>query len=265
MIKFKKPKIAIATTVSNWELYRQTSKSFPKNIELFAIDGTKGFYGLRSLVFAINKVKKLGFQWLIMVDDDVVFKNPEKVFDLVEYMQLNNYAVGGMRDGGTLRWRNKNPIVVNPYFCILNLSEVNTTPRIKQIKQHQYINENEFRLDHYALHYKNYDINSLFEHYYCFFFWLKRNNNSFLYLDAKVPFKNETTLLLTHKEEEFLYHAWYSRFYNQDLYHTNRINEVLKFVDSATPNRQFTLLKNPVFNIKHFFYRNIQQILRKHN
>lgn len=71
--------IAIITTVSNLSLYKRTVSFFPENIRLFAIDGKNGFFGLNSIKFMFNKLKKHKIKWLIMADEDVVFVNPDGV------------------------------------------------------------------------------------------------------------------------------------------------------------------------------------------
>jgi len=81
-VNIEKDKIAIVTTVGNFDLYNRTINFFPTGIKIYMVDGTKGFYGIRSLLFFIEKLKNSGIDWLIMADEDVVFKKPEYVFDL---------------------------------------------------------------------------------------------------------------------------------------------------------------------------------------
>lgn len=255
--------IALVTTVSNWELYEKTSKTFPKNIKLFVVDGTKGFFGLRSLMLSIEKFKKRDYKWLIIVDEDVIFTNPRKVFDIIEYMRKKDFTACGMRDGGTLKWRNENPSAINTFFCILDLSKIVPIFSKIEIIKNQYIKENEFKINKDKINENNYNSMSLFEHYYCFFFWLLRNDKKFLYLDANSPFNDETTLLMDHNNQKFLYHSWYARFYNINEYHTERINKILGMAGSKEDQRDFEILKNPVFEIQQFFYRNLRRITRK--
>ena len=55
-----KSKIAILTTVANFELYKKTSVFFPKGIKRYVIDGTNHMYGRNSIVYMISKFKNLG-------------------------------------------------------------------------------------------------------------------------------------------------------------------------------------------------------------
>lgn len=258
-----KKNIAIITTVSNFSLYEHTVKFFPSGIKIYVVDGTKGFYGIRSLLFFIDKLKNSDIEWLIMADEDVIFTNPEAVFDMISFMKTNNFTTCGMRDGGTLKWRGENPYSINTFFSILNLGEIKTIFNKRNILANQYIEENENLGSLKNLNSSNYKTASLFEPYYCFYFWLLRNNKNILYLDATSPDKNETTLVFDHEGKELLYHAWYSRFYNIEPRHTQRINKVLTYgVSPSSDNRIPILLKNPGFVIKLFFYTHIQRLKR---
>jgi len=177
-------------------------------------------------------------------------------------MNENNFVVCGMRDGGTSKWRNKSPYAINIFFSVLNLKEIYKTFDRKKILANQFINNNEHFEHLEYLNYNNYQKDSLFEPYYCFFFWLLRNKKKILYLDAVNPNNDETTLMFDHKGREFLYHAWYSRFYNIDSIHTSRINEILKIGLHSGKIRNPILLKNPKFNFKYFFYKNFRFIKR---
>jgi hypothetical protein len=83
-----------------------------------------------------------------------------------------------------LSWRNKNPYLINPFFCILNLEKIYSIYNEKAFLNNQYIIENEFNDDLSSLTFK-YTKDSLFEDYYCFFLWLRRNNLKFRFLNAQ--------------------------------------------------------------------------------
>ena len=256
-----KKNVAIITTVSNFSLYKHTINFFPSGIKIYVVDGTKGFYGIRSLLFFIDKLKNSDIEWLIMADEDVIFTNPDSVFDLISYMKEKKFITCGMRDGGTLQWRGENPYSINTFFSILNLKEINPIFNRKEILANQYINENENLGSLDNLNSNNYKTDSLFEPYYCFYFWLLRNDKKILYLDATSPDKNETTLVFDHKGKELLYHAWYSRFYNIETRHTDRINKVLNYgVNPCREDRIPIILRNPWFRVKLFFYTHLQRL-----
>ena len=253
-MEIDKTKVGIITTVSNWGLYRKTLPFFPSDIKVFAIDGTKGFYGINSIKYFMKKLKKYNLDWLIMADEDVIFTNPEGVFDLIDYIRENNYVAAGMRDGGVLRWRDKNPYLLNTFFVVLNFGEILGIYNEQEMLENQYILQNEFQKN-LNLPFSNYQVDSLFESYYCFFLWLLRRDKRIFYLDGSNPYANESTLVLDHSGEELLYHSWYARLYKKDNYHTERINFLL---EKGVKNRKDLSYK--VFN-NDFFY--IKKILRK--
>lgn len=258
-----KNKTVISTTVSNWELYEKSLKSFPQGVKKIAIDGSKGFYGLKSLVFILKKLKSDNFDWLILVDEDVVFTKPDKTLSLINFMTVNNYTACGMRDGGTLQWRNENPHSINTFFAVINLNEVFKIFDEKEIYKNQYIIENEFYLDPDLVNFRNFTSTSLFEEYYCFFFWLLRKGRKIYYLNAENPFNNETTAVFDNQGEVFLYHAWYARFYNKDKIHTDRINLMLEKGKNIEPQTSPIVIKDNYYQFKYFFYKIYRAIVRK--
>lgn len=263
-----KDKIGLITTVSNWDLYNKTRPYFPEGIKHFTIDGTKGFYGIKSITFFLKRLRKYNLDWLIMADEDVIFNMPENVFDLITYLETNNYTVCGMRDGGTLHWRNKNPHMINHFFAVLNLKEIYSIYKEKEMMQNQYIEENEFSKLPNDLKFQNYDSKSLFEPYYRFYLWLLRKGKKIKYLEASNPLKDDyaTTLLYDHKGQELLYHTWYARFYGKNTDQTKRINGVISRFkpdkeESQKPDSIF--LENKWHFLKFKIYRLIRRLKRK--
>lgn len=222
--------IALITTVNNLSLYKKTIPFFPDNIKLFVIDGTDGFFGLNSIKYMFKKIKKHKIKWLIMADEDVIFFNPSDVFDIIDDLEIKGYDVCGIRDGGILPWRDKNPYLLNPFFCILNIEKIYKIYSEKEFLENQYIKDSEFDDDLSNLKYA-YDTKSLFEDYYCFFLWLRRKKFNFKFLEAKGgDFENdcETTTVFGMDNKILLYHTWYARTYGINNYHTNRIDRVIE-------------------------------------
>ncbi len=177
-----KRKIGIITTVCNWKLYNKTRHFFPKGIQIFAIDGRNSFYGINSMIFFMKKLKRSGLDWLIMADEDVVFTYPEKVFDLINYLDKNNYSVSGMSEGERFEKWNKHPYVINTFFGILHLKEIYKIYNEKEMLNNQYILENEFLEKEEWMPDYSHEINSLAESYYCFFLWLLRKGKKTKFL-----------------------------------------------------------------------------------
>ncbi len=261
-----KKKVGIVTTVFNPTLYERSKEFFPEGIKLFTINGTGGFYGLKSLLFAIEELRSYNLDWLIMADEDVVFTKPENVFSLINFMAEKGFTVGGMRDGGEIKWRNNNPHVINHFFAILNLRDIYTIYNRNEILNNQYIKADEFpELNN--LKYNNSDINSLFENYYCFYLWLLRNGKKFYYINATNPMKNDyaTTALWDNQGESFLYHTWYARFYNKNKFHTERIDRIIKLGKLGGKSTPPIKLNNHLYDIKTFFYKYYRRVLRRVN
>lgn len=219
-----KANIAILTTVINFELYAITSNLFPIGIRKYVIDGKNGMHGIYSIYYMFKKLSNKKIDWLILADEDVIFKNSEIVFSIIEKMDAENISVCGIRDGGVIKHRQYNPHVVNTFFLIINFKEISKEWNKDEVKRNQYISPLEFKIDKDELK-GEFDLNSLYEPYYCFFLWLKRKGKKFLYLDANMLDDTISNNILF-DGKELAYHTWYARSYNVNKKHTNRINSV---------------------------------------
>jgi len=259
-----KEKIGILTTVANWNLYEKTIHFFPKNIQIFAIDGTKGKYGLKSMVFFMKKLKKYDLDWLILADEDVVFTNPEGVFSLIDYLDENNYTVSGMSEADRLESWTKHPYVINTFFGILNLKEIYKIYDEREMLSNQYAADKEFPNQLEELPPYEYPMTSLAEPYYCYFLWLLRKGKKTKFLKSSRPLKDDflTNSILDHRGQELLYHTWYARFYGGQQFHTNRINQVVKKGKFNRENPQMIIFKDSGYNLKFFFYKYFRKVRR---
>lgn len=83
-----------------------------------------------------------------------------------------------------------------------------------------------------------YDVKSMYEPYYCFYLWLRRNQKQFLFLEANQPFQEDKiTNAVYFKDKVLLYHTWYARSYGVNEKHSDRINKIfnmLKFENKVT-------------------------------
>ena len=247
-----KANIAILTTVASYELYGITSKFFPKGIKKYVIDGTNGMHGIYSIHYMFYKLSKKDIKWLILADEDVIFKDSDIVFSIIKKMEADNFSVCGVRDGGIIEHRQYNPHLVNTFFTIINFKEISSEWNKGEVKKHQYILPKEFIVDEYKLNSK-FDINSLYEPYYCFFLWLKRKGKKFLYLDANM-LDDAISNNILFDGKEFGYHTWYARSYNVNKKHTDRINIVLDNmtvdVNSMKIDSNIVILKDSLFYYK---------------
>ena len=229
-------KIAILSTVINFELYQKSSQLFPQNIEKYVIDGRDGMFAIDSICYMMQKLKGKGIEWLIMVDEDVLFDNPHVVFDIIKKMESENYTVCGIRDGGLISHRLYNPYLINTFFSVLHFKEIESIWNKREVLKNQYVLENEFEDDLSNLP-EAFDSLSVYEPYYCFYLWLRRKGKKILFLDSKLPFPEDSITNAVYFEDKvLLYHTWYARSYGINKKHTERINKILdllKFKDKA--------------------------------
>jgi len=246
-----KTKIAILTSVANFELYKKSSQYFPDDIQKYVIDGTNGMHGIHSIMYMMRKLKRKGIEWLIMADEDVLFFNSDLVFSLIEEMNNKDITVCGVRDGGVIKHRSQSPWVINTFFSILNFKEVESIWDEKEVLQNQFFFENEFDDDLTKLK-SEFDIKSLYEPYYCFYFWLRRKNKKILFLEAETC-EDEISNSVLYKNEVLLYHTWYARSYGLNKKHTERINTILdlrKKNSNNSDSAEITIFKNRLFAIE---------------
>ena len=256
--------IAILTTVANFQLYEKTKKLFP-DFPVYVIDGRNGMYGLHSIRYMHKKLKGEEIDWLIMADEDVIFKNPKSVFSLIEFMDQNNYSVCGVRDGGVVRHRNHNPYAINTFFSILNFKKVFKFFNAREISEDQYIKKGEFFDNLGQLNYA-FDRTSLYEPYYCFYFWLRRKGERILFLHSKMleEEKEKISNEIFHPDgTSLLIHTWYARSYGRNEKHTARINRILKETDFKSNSKKPIIFKDPTFSFKMRILKVVKKIKLK--
>lgn len=252
---------AVLTTVANFDLYKKTARNFPRSSK-YVFDGTKGMYGIHSILFLFNKLKGKGIKWLIMSDEDVIFKQPNLVYDIINQMEKENYSVCGVRDGGCVSHRNNNPYVINTFFSILNLEDIETIWNKKEMLSNQFIDINEFDDDLKSIRY-DYDKKSLYEPYYCFYLWLRRKNRKLLFLDTYMLDDNISNVVL-YKNQEVLTHTWYARSYGVNEKHTKRIDAILDTVKlNSEGDVDYILYKSNTFKLKQYIIKNYKRVKNK--
>lgn len=245
-----KSNIAIVTTVVNFELYNITSKFFPSGISKYVIDGRNGMHGIDSIFYMFDKLSNKNIDWLILADEDVVFNDSNLVFSILQKMNEEQICVSGVRDGGVISHRHYNPIMVNTFFVIINFKEILEIWDKSAVRKNQYILSDEFKMKQGELK-GGFNIDSLYEPYYCFFLWLKRNNKRFLYLEAQMLDDGISNNILF-EGKVFACHTWYARSYKVNKKHTDRINKILHQLKNEVA---LTILDTNIIIFKdRFFY-----------
>lgn len=255
-------KIAILTTLINEKLYSKSAQLFPKNIPKYVINGQNQMFGIDSIYYMMKKLKGKGIEWLIMSDEDVLFTNPDGVYEIIDHLKKNDYILCGVRDGGQIPNRTYSPYLINTFFSIINFKKLEEIWDKKAIDKNQFILENEFNENLSNLK-EEYDTMSLYEPYYCFYFWLRRIGEKIFFLDAIKPFDDDdkTTLVFDTNGNKLLYHTWYARVYGENKKHTDRIDEIFKllsFKDDATID--FTFFDDKIFPFKRKIKKTILKI-----
>lgn len=259
-----KAHIGLLTTVVNQELYRKTARHFPQGIRHYAIDGSNGMHAMHSIRYMMKKLKGLGIEWLIMADEDVLFVDPEAVFDLIEEMQEKGYTVAGIRDGGVIAHRTHNPHLINTFFCVLHFSEIEKIWRWNDVRRQQVPAENEFVRDWTDLSF-GYDERSTYEPYYGFFLWLRRKGKRILFLEADHPFIDDAiSNSVFYRGKTLLFHTWYARSYGRHDGHTKRIDSIIdrmihRFGDIGKP----VTFYDPFFNMRQHLLKWWKRILNR--
>jgi hypothetical protein len=262
-----KSKIAIVTTVSKKVLYSKTATLFPKGIDKIMIDGENGMYGIDSIDFMFKKLKKKNYEWVIMVDEDVFFHDGDLVFEVINQMKENNIAICGVRDGGVIKHRAFNPESINTFFSIINFKKILEKYDFKKIKTYQrYIPELYAEKSFKQLKY-DFEIESVKEYYYCFYFWPHMNNFKFLYLDALNPVGDDEVgnLILSPSGKTIAFHSWYARAYNVYEDQTIRINSFLdnfNILNSNINMSEVKIIKSFFFNWRKRCKKNIRRVLK---
>lgn len=188
-----KTTVAIVTSVASFDLYSKTATLFPHDIDKIVINGNTGMYGINSIYYMFEKLKKKKYEWVIMADEDVFFYDSKEIFSLIDYMIMNDYDICGVRDGGVVKHRFHNPEVVNTFFSILNFQKILSKFNLEEVKKCQKFFPELYENKDYSSFEFEHDIKSLKEPYYCFYFWAHLNHFNFLFLNTINPVGDDDT------------------------------------------------------------------------
>lgn len=261
-----KSKIALLTTVANFDLYKKSSVLFLEQCQKFVIDGTNGMHGIHSILYMMKKLKGRDIEWLVMADEDVIFYDSNLVFEIIDEMKAKQITVCGVRDGGVILHRKQNPFVINTFFSIINFKEIETIWNEKEVLKNQFIIEDEFEDECSNLPY-DFDVKSIYEPYYCFYFWLRRQGKRFLFLDVKMH-EDGISNYVHYKNRVILCHTWYARSYGNNEKHTKRIDTILSTQDNVILKSQvysnsFIYFKKTTFALEQLLLKYLKKIKRK--
>ncbi len=218
-------RIKIYTRSANIELYRYSQKLIDlpyKCVRLYGTTADGYFYQMlddKDCDIAIN------------IDEDAFVVNNAALKALLDYVIANDIVCCGMNDGGVLPIRVGHPVIMNPFFNIINLKAIREKFNREEIEHFSFQEHKDELLAKLPPHLRNYHgektDNEHYEPYYSFFFWLA--------LTFKIEFlpveehpDGYTTILCNQENQPMLYHTWWSRAYGVDAFHTERIKNVIK-------------------------------------
>lgn len=210
-------KIVIVTRSMNRELYQLSQSTIQLPFTRIRLENTSAdgyFYELM----------KRDVDYIINIDEDVFVIDNHKLKELICYCIIYDIDICGFPDGGVLPIRTHNPLVVNPFFNIINIKKIKTGfsyQVVETYREHkkEYEKKTPLHLMRSPYIYDDY------EPYYPFFIWLSQNYNV-LYLDGETHPDGISTMLKDVHCAPFLIHTWYSRSYGKSEYHTNRIDRI---------------------------------------
>lgn len=208
------------------DLYDQ-SKSFYDSLpyEKIGVLGENDFFAFPFIENLILDTSTYNFDYAILIDQDCFITDQKAFLDLIEYTTSKKLDMIGMPDGGVSR-RVQNPVIVNPFLCILNLKTIREKYDHDQVIQS---NWNDGELSSFLplrLMKTNYELADS-ETYYPIMFWMLRNGYSIEYLDA-IDGLEGSTILKNQNDVEFAYHTWEGRFWHEPETH-DRIERVLNY------------------------------------
>lgn len=185
---------------------------------------------------------------VINIDEDAFIVDNKELLNLLVYFVENNYVNCGMPDGGVVQVRCHNPLVINPFFNIMDLRVLRKDFNLDIMKRYKVFDPKYIEKTNQKLMKTDF-IYDMFEPYYPFFLWINQNYKV-LDLDARTRSDGFTTTLLNQNQKPFLYHTWYSRSYGNDSFHTERIKNIMEEcgIEDTTYSKNFwETVENKIF------------------
>jgi hypothetical protein len=156
----------------------------------------------------------------INIDLDCFIFDWSAVEDITAYMVEHGYTHCGFPDSGAMRGRNNASwVVCNPFFNIFRSAELlkGAIPNWEIVRHEGYRSEWHIDMPHFVVNPQPH----MQEPFNGIFNWAHRTGKT-LFLEPK-QHSDGTSTILTWKGKEFGFHAWYSREFNHDKMHRQRI------------------------------------------
>jgi len=160
----------------------------------------------------------LGFDWVVSTDEDVFIWDCDAVTRIIEYMNREGYICAGVSEGV----RGMNPVVVNPFFMILNVGALRKNDTFSHIMKTE---PDERMLNLVPERFKTGKVLN-HEGFYRFFYWVLKQG-PMLYLDSKRLEEGDLAMVVQDTEgSEFMLHCWWGRLFEKQR---ARFDKLIKY------------------------------------
>ncbi len=169
-------------------------------------------------------------KWVLNLDEDCFLINYNNIYEMIKYLEANNYDYSGIQDGGSVPVRIHNPLVANPYFNLFNKEKINSSSQNNYKKSKYDLDVITNKYSHFVRFLDTEYKYDRFEPFYDQFFWLLEQGFRPYFQKATpydaqkylviapllrvIPYYNSPTMLFDHNNNEIGIHTWHSRFYN---------------------------------------------------
>ncbi len=251
MNDLKNLNIKIYTRSQNENLYIHSSRSYSNlPFEKVRLKNTTSEEYLYKLL-------KSDADIVINIDEDAFVIDEQLIIELIHFMIDNDFVSCGFPDGGVLSIRFHNPLITNPFFNILNIKKLRSRFSFEELNRYRDFKE-EYTASSSTHLLKTDFAYDMFEPYYPFFLWISQNFKV-LYLDADQHSDGYTTILKNQEGSPFLLHTWYSRAFEKDKFHRERIINIMNEVGINFENNG----KNIIESLMNRYYMPTKIFMRR--
>lgn len=196
------------------------------------------------------KLLDLKHDYVVSIDEDAFLYNYDTFFSLLEYFVKSDYTLAGMRDGAVCSPRAGHPMVINPFFMLLNRKKVagyfdKELVKVIRVADVSYLVTDELLA---SLPLQNFwNFNDDIEPYYPFFLTLLKKGAKFYYLNCRtwqddpgVVWEGEkvkvATIVSDQNNADFLIHCWFTSYYEYDG-KKSRFDVIRSYAESITKKK----------------------------
>lgn len=152
--------------------------------------------------------------WVVLVDPGAFLVAPNRLIELLRFMEQEGFVCSGMPDGGVLKLRSGNPLVAHPFFIALHAKKLRQVFKKKAISDDTLKPNPAELLPRHLIRYP-YSLRAKGSSD-SFFFALHNRALPILWLDAVQWVRDPgSTILADHQRRPFLIHTWATESFKQ--------------------------------------------------